>query len=157
VVGAGDGPVYVTNELRRFNMLLSTQAAPANDKQRFLVASERAMNSWATYAPHLKFFRRRMRQSKAVAPEEVPGDVITMNSRFALRDDRTDQTICYTLVYPEHEAPHFGRVSVLAPMGMALYGARVGDEVVWMSATGPEVATVERLIYQPEAAGHHNR
>jgi hypothetical protein len=38
-------------------------------------------------------------------------------------------------------------------MGMALYGARVGEEVCWMSAKGPEVATVQRLIYQPESAG----
>jgi transcription elongation GreA/GreB family factor len=40
---------------------------------------------------------------------------------------------------------------------MALYGARVGEEVCWMSTAGPEVATVHRLIYQPEAAGHHHR
>ena len=30
--------------------------------------------------------------------------MITMNSRFALRDEHTGDTICYTLVYPEEEA-----------------------------------------------------
>jgi hypothetical protein len=42
-------------------------------------------------------------------------------------------------------------------MGMAVYGARVGDEVCWMSPAGPEVATITELFYQPEAAGHHSR
>ena len=138
-------------------MLAGTPSAPSNDKERLLKALDEALGSWATYAPFLEFFRSRMRQSKAVAPDEVPADVITMNSRFALRDDQTGETVRYTLVYPEQEAPHAGRHSVLSPMGMALYGARVGEEVCWMSSSGPAVATVERLIYQPEAAGHHSR
>jgi len=80
-----------------------------------------------------------------------------MNSRFALRDERTGDSICYTLVYPEEDAPHDGKLSVLSPMGMVLYGAKVGEEVCWMSAAGPQVATVEKLLYQPESAGHHDR
>ena len=47
-----------------------------------------------------------------------------MNSRFALRDWRTEETIAYELVYPEDEAPPHGKVSVLSPMGMAVFGAR---------------------------------
>ena len=35
--------------------------------------------------------------------------------------------------------------------------AKVGEEVSWMSATGPQVATVKKLLYQPEAAGDHQR
>ena len=80
-----------------------------------------------------------------------------MNSRFALRDHDTGETISYTLVYPEEEAVHEGKLSVLSPMGMALYGARVGEEVCWTSAAGPQVATVTKLLYQPESAGHHER
>jgi regulator of nucleoside diphosphate kinase len=138
-------------------MLLSTPMAPANDKRRLLESVERALGSWVTYAPHLDFFRRRLRRSRPVPAREVPDDVITMNSRFAVRDEHTGETASYTLVYPDDEAAHAGKLSVLSPMGMALYGARVGDEVCWMSAAGPEVATVQSLIYQPEAAGHHNR
>ena len=64
----------------------------------------------------------------------------------------TDEQICYTLVYPEEDAPHAGRISVLSPMGMVLLGARVGDEVCWNSSVGPRAARVARLLYQPEAA-----
>ena len=138
-------------------MLLNRKWTPVSDKERLVQAVNRALHSWDTHAPHLDFFRRRLRSSQAVAAEQVPSDVITMNSRFALRDEHTGDTICYTLVYPEDVAPHDGKVSVLSPMGMVLYGAKVGEEVCWMSSSGPQVATVKMLLYQPEAAGHHHR
>jgi regulator of nucleoside diphosphate kinase len=64
--------------------------------------------------------------------------------------------MCYTLVFPGEETPGQGKLSVLSPMGMALLGARVGEEVAWMSAAGPEVAVVKNVLYQPEAAGHYH-
>ena len=134
-------------------MLPCTRIVSANDIQSLIPAIERARSSWLTYAPCLDSFRAGLRRSRVVPSSNVPSDVITMNSRFALLDPRADGAICYTLVYPEEEAPQQGKVSVLSPMGMALLGARVGDEVCWISANGPEVATVERLVYQPESAG----
>jgi regulator of nucleoside diphosphate kinase len=138
-------------------MFMSTEMTSVSDKERLLQAVNRTLGSWMTYAPYLDFFRRKLRRSQAVPVGDVPNDVITMNSRFALLDDHTGETICYTLVYPEDTAPHQGRVSVLSPMGTVLYGAKVGEKVCWMASSGPQVATVKRLLYQPEAAGHDER
>ena len=135
-------------------MLLAGRTLSANDRERLIPAVERARNSWVTYAPYLEQFRTELRRSRAVPPSDVPVDVITMNSRFALSHPQGEGSICYTLVYPEEESPQLGKVSVLSPMGAALLGARVGDEVCWISTDGPEVATVQRLLYQPEAAGN---
>ena len=60
--------------------------------------------------------------------------------------------VYYTLVYPEDESLRDGTVSILSPMGMALLGARVGEEVHWDSADGPQVARIVELLFQPEAA-----
>jgi regulator of nucleoside diphosphate kinase len=136
-------------------MLLCSEITSAHDKEGLITAVDRALSSWLTFAPYLEFFRTKLRRTRGLLPADVPDDMITMNSRFAVTDDRSGETICYSLVFPEEEAPQQGKLSVLSPMGMALFGARVGDEVVWMSAAGPEVATVKKLLYQPEAAGHH--
>jgi regulator of nucleoside diphosphate kinase len=125
----------------------------ANDRERLIPVIERARDSWLTYAPYLERFRSDVRRSRALAPEDVPGDTITMNSRFVLSHPRGDGPVCYTLVYPEEESRPLGKVSVLSPMGAALLGARVGEEVCWVSTDGPEAARVERVLYQPEAAG----
>ena len=45
------------------------------------------------------------------------------------------------------------RVSVLAPMGTALLGYRVGDAVEWAMPGGRRRLLVEEILYQPEAAG----
>jgi regulator of nucleoside diphosphate kinase len=136
-------------------VLISTETTSVQDKERLITAVDRALSSWLTFLPHLESFRTKLRRARVLPPADVPDDMITMNSRFAVTDERSGETICYTLVFPGEEAAQQGKLSVLTPMGIALFGARVGDEVVWMSAAGPEVATVRRLLYQPEAAGHH--
>ena len=134
-------------------MLLCERIVSADDRDRLVPILERARSSWMTYAPYLDVFRTELRRSRALAPSDVPRDVITMNSRFALAHPRDEGAICYTLVYPEEESPQQGKVSVMSPMGPALLGARVGEEVCWISSDGPEVAKVQRLLYQPEADG----
>jgi regulator of nucleoside diphosphate kinase len=141
-----------TQNERSLITMLSTQITSIHDRQRLMQAVDRALGSWVTYAPYLDFFRRQLRRSRTVPIHEVPEDMITMNSRFALRDESTGEIVRYTLVYPEDESTHDGKLSVLSPMGMVLYGAKAGQEVCWTSAAGPEVATVMELLYQPESA-----
>lgn len=133
-------------------MLLSNAETSADDRQQLIDALDRALHSWITYAPYLESFRQKIRRSRPVPAEHVPEDMITMNSRFVVRHQPTGETICYTLVYPGEEAPAAGRISVLSPMGTALYGARVGDEICWFSNAGPQCASIQRLLHQPEAA-----
>ena len=134
-------------------MSLAKRIVSANDHERLIPVLDRARSSWLTYAPYLDLFRSELRRSRPVPSPDVPGDVITMNSKFALSLRGGDGPVCYTLVYPEEEAPQLGKVSVLTPLGTALLGARVGEEVCWISTDGPEVATVQKLLYQPEADG----
>jgi regulator of nucleoside diphosphate kinase len=138
-------------------MLMNRRTLSTLDHERLIAAVDQARNSWTTYAPNLNFFHAELRRGQALHPTDVPPDAITMNSRFALRDVRTNEVIAYELVYPDHEAPRHGKISVLSPMGMAVFGAYVGDDVAWDSADGPVVARIERVLYQPEAHGHPRR
>ena len=132
-------------------MLFKRRVTSAADSAKLDAAVSHARQSWSSYAPYLEGFRAQLGRAKVVPPGEVPADVITMNSRFALADPDEGTAVCYTLVYPQEEARQQGRLSVLSPMGMAVLGARVGEEVAWMSSDGPRVATVRHLLYQPEA------
>lgn len=132
-------------------MLMNRRIFSMLDHKRLISAVDEARNSWATYAPNLDFLRTELRRARPVHPADVPPDVITMNSRFTLRSAITGEAISYELVYPEDDAPRYGKVSVLSPMGMAVFGGHVGDDVYWDSADGPQVARIERIHYQPEA------
>lgn len=93
-------------------------------------------------------------------PAAMPGDVITMNSTAQVRvvDDagRTHQHEL-TLVYPR-DADGAHKVSVLAPVGSALLGLRVGDAIDWPMPGGHNARLhVLAIRFQPEAAGELHR
>jgi regulator of nucleoside diphosphate kinase len=88
-----------------------------------------------------------------VPAAEIPGDVITMNSRVRLSDLRDGSVLEYTLVYPGDANFAEGKISVLAPIGAAMIGYRVGDEIEWEVPDGRRNLRVEAVLYQPEAAG----
>lgn len=88
-----------------------------------------------------------------VAPNRVPKAVVTMNSRVKVRDLATDDVETYTLVYPDAADIEQNRLSVLAPMGTALLGRFIGDRVEFKAPAGVRRMRVEKIVYQPEAAG----
>lgn len=62
---------------------------------------------------------------------EVPADVVTMDSALEYEDTTSGQRRQVRLVYPAHADAASGRVSVLAPLGCALLGLSVGQEIDW--------------------------
>lgn len=106
------------------------------DRARLVEPLKKARGSWSTYAPLFDSFRATLHEARAVSPSDVPDDVITMNSRFSLKDLRRDETRVYTLVYPEDESPDEG----------SLRAWKLPAEVVAVWATerwGPEQWAVE--------------
>ena len=80
----------------------------------------------------------------------MPADVVTMNSTVQLRDLHTNEVDTYTLVYPDCADIANHRLSVLAPIGTAILGYRVGDIIRWQVPAGWRKLKVERIIFQPE-------
>lgn len=106
---------------------------------------------------YLAALRRELDRARIVAPEEVPGNVITMNSAVRLRDLITGEAVQYTLVYPERADISEGRLSVLAPVGTAIIGHREGDVIEWAVPAGLRRLEVEQVVYQPERAGEYGQ
>jgi regulator of nucleoside diphosphate kinase len=104
----------------------------------------------------LKTLRAELDQAQVVTAEELPEDVISMNSKASLRDLETDELMVYTLVFPAKANIDEGMISVLAPIGTAMLGRKVGDEFAWQIPAGTVRLKVENVLYQPEAAGHFN-
>ena len=72
-----------------------------------------------------------------VAPlREVPSDVVVMNSEIEYEDTATGQHRTLQLVYPHDADANATRVSILAPLGCALLGLRVGQEIDWRMPGG---------------------
>ena len=70
-------------------------------------------------------FEKEIKKAKALKSEKIPSDVITMRSKFRLKDLGTGQRYEYTLVYPQ-EADSAEKISILAIYGPAVFGSRKG-------------------------------
>lgn len=92
-----------------------------------------------------------------VQPNELPPDVITMNSRAELIDLESNETVTFTLVFPREAWLEEDKISVLAPIGAGMLGYRVSDEFEWRVPDGVRRMKVRRVHYQPEAAGDFAR
>jgi regulator of nucleoside diphosphate kinase len=94
--------------------------------------------------------RGELDRAEIVAPEQVPPDVITMNSRAGLLDLDTNERMEFTLVFPVDANIDEGNISVLAPLGTAMLGYRVGDEFEWRVPYGFRRLRVTEVKFQPE-------
>jgi regulator of nucleoside diphosphate kinase len=95
-----------------------------------------------------------LKRGHLVAPQEVPADVVTMNSKVLLRDTSTEEEFTYTLVFPKNANIDKGAISVLAPVGTAILGYREGDSVTWKVPSGERTLEIVKVLFQPEASGN---
>ena len=102
---------------------------------------------------YLRDLEGQLARTVTVPPASVDANMVTMNSRVRLRDREGGSAQEVTLVY-ESDADAFGeKLSVLTSLGASLLGSRVGDVVEWQSRRGPRRVRIERILFQPEAAG----
>ena len=109
----------------------------------------------ASLSENLKNLAAELSNAIILEPEEIPPDVITMTSRVRFMDVEEDEELVFSLVYPEDSDTSQGKLSILAPIGTALLGYRVGDEVRWKVPAGLKKFRIEEIIYQPEANGDY--
>lgn len=97
-------------------------------------------------------------RAEMCSPENIPADVVTMNSRVKFRDLTSGEEHVRTLVYPANLTDSDNHLSVMAPVGAALLGLRVGDTINWILPNGNQTnLEVMALEFQPEAAGELHR
>lgn len=126
------------------------------DRERLLklINKEREFGM-AKNKDYLKDLEQELNRANIVAPEIIPPDAITMNSKVLLRDLDSGEEITYTLVYPEEANLLEDKISILAPVGTAILGFREGDVFDWKVPAGIVKLKVEKILYQPESAGDY--
>lgn len=127
-----------------------------NDLARLQQMVHQARSVEVRDTDYLANLEEGLERGKVVGTTEVPPDVVTMNSRVLLRDPKSGEQFTYTLVFPAEADLAQNKVSVLAPIGTAVLGCRVGEVFEWETPTGTRSLQVAALLYQPEAAGDYH-
>ena len=85
------------------------------------------------------------------------GTAVTLGSEIDFVDERTNQLRTVELVFPAMANIAEGRISILTPMGAALYGLTAGQSIDWPDLDGHErririVRVRQPFLDQPPAA-----
>jgi regulator of nucleoside diphosphate kinase len=124
------------------------------DTRRLRSLTRRLKAGGWTRRDHIAALDRCLSTAKVVHPREIPRNVVTLNSRVRLRDVVSGHRSELTLVDPFDATTTGDRVSVAGPWGTALLGKHVGQIINWKLGSKKRRLRIERVVYQPEAAGH---
>ncbi len=94
--------------------------------------------------------KRKLEAAVLVASDEVPPDIVTIQSQVVLAEEATGRRRVVTIVYPAEADAAAGRVSILDALSIELFGASPGDTIDWDSPEGRIRLRIEEIVYQPE-------
>ena len=129
-----DTPIYISRD--------------NNAKLRLLLATSLRSNG----NPTLHKLREELDRAVVIDPPAFPSDVVTMDSTVEFEDIGTGEVEEYTITFPERADVDRKRISILAPIGTALIGYRVGDIVKWSTPGGIRQLKVTRVSAPAPAA-----
>ena len=145
---------------RVFKMKKKTQRASSiyvteTDYHRLSALIETTRERNGVDIEYLNKLEAELDRAEIVDPKDIPENVITMRSKVRLKDLMTGQANTYSLVFPTEADSNEGKISILAPIGTAILGYRLGDTIEWSVPSGLRRINVAEILYQPEAAGDY--
>ncbi len=77
--------------------------------------------------------------------DDLPKDAVSFGSRVYIEDIDSGKEFIYEIVTPEEVEPRQGKISAASPIGKALIGKRVDDEVIITLPAGVKEYVVTEL------------
>jgi len=148
--------LFLSNSNERLMKMSRQIFITEKDKQRLQKFINEAKEFGEGNQESLKELEQELNRAQVVPSLKIPHDIITMNSKVLLKDLDSGEEMIYTLVYPADADLMENKISVLAPVGTAILGFRKGDIVDWKVPGGLVRLKVEKILYQPEAAGDYD-
>jgi len=97
--------------------------------------------------------QKQLKELALVDLNSLPKDRVALGSTVSLVDAESGKTLTYELVIPDMANFSKGLVSVTSPIGKALVGHRVGDEVTIKTPSGTREYEIVKLATVHEKEG----
>ena len=125
-----------------------------SDKDKLLKIINKAQHEDFSDNVNLKDLEAEITRANLTSIDELPNNVITMNSTAILLIEGDEEE--YTLVYPSEADISKNKISVLSPIGTAILGYSEGDIVKWEVPKGTVDINIKKVLFQPEASGNYD-
>ena len=93
-------------------------------------------------------------RANVLNPDEIPPDVVTMRSMVRFVINPSGKEFELVLCSPDEIDDNPNKVSILAPIGAAILGLSVGQEIEWPAPGSGHVSVrIIAVTWQPERVG----
>jgi len=99
---------------------------------------------------NLERLEEELCRANIVEPEDIPLNVVTINSKIWLREIDSDHEITFILVFPLEANLSEHKISILAPIGSAVIGRQTGDIIKWKAPGGIKRAKIRKMLCRSE-------
>ena len=107
------------------------------------------------YTSSIAKFMLELRTARIVEEYEMPQAVIRLHSIVAISTPYS-KDVSFQIVLPDRSNIAENKLSIMAPMGLALFGYAEGDKVYWEFPSGINKITILKVT-QPEAGILYNK
>jgi regulator of nucleoside diphosphate kinase len=90
-----------------------------------------------------------------VESQNIPPNIVTMNSFVELQPNNAETSFAIKLVFPEYENIKENRISIFSALGVAILSEEVGATVVYRTWKDENHVKIIDVIFQPEANGNY--
>src|ERR1043166_9976263 len=96
----------------------------------------------------LRYFRARLESAIPVDPGKQPGDEVRFGAAVTVSDEHGKQQQ-FNIVGEDEADVAGGKISWSSPLGKAMIGSKVGDNVVWRRPAGDTGLEILSISYPP--------
>ncbi|WP_170111244.1 GreA/GreB family elongation factor [Mangrovibacterium marinum] len=103
----------------------------------------------------IQLVKKKLLSAQVVHPDEMPSNIITMNSVVTLRQTAPILTYSIRLVYPTFDNVRENRISLFSALGVAIFLGKIGEELTYTNWKGEKRIQILDIPFQPEANGNY--
>ena len=113
------------------------------------IISKAGHNVDKTYKASIEKLANELKSATIIAKESMPEEIVRFNSIVTVQMPFGDPK-SFQIVTPEKSDISKNKLSILAPMGLALFGYAVSDEIMWQFPSGMNAIKILN-VEQPDA------
>ena len=111
------------------------------------IISSAAHNKDKTYKASIEKLANELKSATIVTDKAMPEEIVRFNSIVTIQPPFGEPK-SYQIVTPEKSDIANNKLSVLAPMGLALFGYAISDEIMWQFPTGVHAIKILKVEQQ---------
>ena len=100
----------------------------------------------------IRFLAEELKRAKVVKDNKIAGDIVQLNSTVQVEDQSTNKTMDFQIVLPSQANLKENKISILAPIGIALIGFKKDQLVEWQMPAGKRTLKIVKVENAPAMA-----